>query len=240
MNDALRPDARVRNMNDLLRLLDTLLDRRDDAWWNGFFADKTKLCPFFVDWPDETLVEDFANRVLSPGSVLELGCGNGRNAVYMASLGCKVDAVDFSETALGWAKDRAQKARLAPRFIHGSIFKIEITPASYDIVYDCGCFHHIAPHRRPDYLNLVAKALKPGGVLSLVCFRPEGGSGLTDLQVYEQRSLGGGLGYTEPELRAIFEPGFHIAKIRRMKETPPEQNMFGKDFLWAAILNKRE
>src|SRR5579875_1376891 len=45
-----------------------------------------------------------------PGRVLELGCGHGRNAMYMASLGCGVDAVDFPARAIEWAKERAEQA----------------------------------------------------------------------------------------------------------------------------------
>jgi len=48
----------------------------------------------------------------------------------------------------------------------------------------------------------VRAALKPGGSYGLVCFRPEGGSGFTDQQVYERASLGGGLGYSEDHLPA--------------------------------------
>jgi 2-polyprenyl-3-methyl-5-hydroxy-6-metoxy-1,4-benzoquinol methylase len=91
-------------------MLDKLLESSGFAWWDSFFADRTKPCPFFVDWPDETLVSDLQRRAIPPGRVLELGCGNGSNAVYMASQGCSVDAVDFSEAAITWAKDRAKVA----------------------------------------------------------------------------------------------------------------------------------
>jgi len=40
-----------------------------------------------------------------------------------------------------------------------------------------------------------------------LCFRPEGGSGYTDQQVYERASLGGGLGYSEDRLRAMWDTG---------------------------------
>lgn len=45
-----------------------------------------------------------------PGRVLELGYGNGRNAVYLAGQGCHADAVDFSAKAIGWARERAAAA----------------------------------------------------------------------------------------------------------------------------------
>jgi len=135
----------VTNTGDLLNLLDRLLQRADDAWSNNLFADREKPCPFFVDWPDEILVADFAAGLIQLGKVLELGCGNGRNATYMASLGCIVDAVDFSSAAIDWAKQRTQAAGLPVNYIHKSIFELEVPSESYDVVYDSGCFHHIPP-----------------------------------------------------------------------------------------------
>lgn len=222
-------------MSDPLKPLDELLSSTssDDEWWDRFFTDQTRSVPFFVDWPDETLVSDFRRHAIRPGRVLELGCGNGRNAVYMASLGCSVDAVDFSEAAIAWAKGRVQADGPPVHYIRRSIFELDILPAAYDIIYDSGCFHHVAPHRRELYIKLVSTALKPGGVLSMICFGPEGGSGLTDLQVYEQRTLGGGLGYSEQSLRQIFGSAFKLVQIRRMREMLPSDELFGKDFLWA-------
>jgi SAM-dependent methyltransferase len=118
-----------------------------------------------------------------------------------------------------------------------SIFGAQIETGAYDVVYDSGCFHHLAPHRRQDYLDLVTAALKPGGGFGLVCFRPEGGSGLTDLQVYEKASLGGGLGYTADQLRLLWDrPPFSVRVLRQMKHA--EGPCFGEDFLWALLAVK--
>lgn len=75
---------------------------------DGFFSDRAKPCPFFVEWPDENLAEWFHKDLLVPGHVLELGCGNGRNALFLTELGCRVDAVDFSQEAISWASERAR------------------------------------------------------------------------------------------------------------------------------------
>ncbi len=220
-------------------MLDRLLEDRSGAWWDGFFADRAKPCPFFVNWPDESLAADIESGEILPGRALELGCGHGRNALYMASRGYTVDAVDFSQEAIAWAVERADSAELAVNFVCGSIFNVEISPASYDLVYDCGCFHHVAPHRRKTYVELVSSALKPGGTFCLICFRPEGGSGLTDQQVYERRTLGGGLGYSEERLRQVFSGRFDMARIRQMNEMPQDAQLFGKDFLWSARMRKK-
>jgi SAM-dependent methyltransferase len=214
----------------------TPLQGTDGRWWDEFFTDRSKPIPFFVEWPDENLAKWFSSGLVTPGRVLELGCGNGRNATYLASFGCAVDAIDFSAPAIGWARERADRAGVPVSFQHCSIFDAQFTAGSYDLVYDSGCFHHLPPHRRNDYARLVQRALRPGGSYGLVCFRPEGGSGYTDQQVYERGSLGGGLGYSADELRALWDaPPFSVRVLRRMNQTDGHGPYFGEDFLWVLL-----
>jgi len=232
-------DRFIHTRDDVLDLLDDLLADKDGSWWDGFFTNRAKPIPFFVDWPDENLREWFDQGRLQPGRVLELGSGHGRNAVFLAGRGCTVEAVDFSAEAIAWARELAAKADVEIDFQHRDILDLDLEPGAYDLIYDSGCFHHLAPHRRPDYVDLVRRALKPGGHLGQVCFRPEGGSGLTsDRQVYEQRTLGGGLGYGENQLRALWddEP-FSIEVLRAMANQDGEPS-FGADFLWALLVAK--
>lgn len=238
------PDRFIYTTDDTLRMLDQLLaDHADrgDQWWNGFFADRARPCPFLVDWPDENLVEWFDQGRLQPGRVLELGCGHGRNAAFLAGRGCRVDAVDFSAEAIGWAEERTRATGVQVDFQCCDIFDATVADGSYDLVYDSGCFHHLAPHRRQNYVDLVDRALAPGGRFALVCFRPEGGSVYTDQQVYENRSLGGGLGYSEDQLRQLWdhEP-YSIDVLRPMTNQDGQGPVFGADFLWALLATKRD
>ena len=126
-------------MPDDARELDALLEDRGGGWWSAFFADRARdsanPCLFLVDWPDESLVSWFREGLLAPGRVLELGCGNGRNAVHLASLGCTVDAVDFSERAAEWTRQRARSAGAAVTVQCCSIFDAAFPDRSYDLVY---------------------------------------------------------------------------------------------------------
>ncbi|MEK3795883.1 class I SAM-dependent methyltransferase [Paenibacillus sp. FSL R7-0204] len=223
---------------DTLRMLDSLF-RDEGEWWNGFYADKEKGIPFFRDCPDENLVESFSSGVLTPGRVLELGCGGGRNAVYMAQQGCKVDAVDISQAAVDWGMERAAAHRVEVSFTCGNIFDLELAPGSYDLIYDSGCFHHIYPHRRASYLELLNRTLTPGGYFGLTCFAAGSmGAEITDWEVYRQRRMRGGLGLTEEQLKMFFS-GFENVKFRRMRQTEQSENLFGEAFLWTALFRKR-
>ena len=232
-------DQFIYTSDDVLRMLDSLLADGDGGWWDGFFADRARRCPFFTGRPDENLAEWFGQGLLAPGRVLELGCGHGRNAVYLASLGCTVDAVDFSAEAISWARERARQAGARVSFQCCSIFAAACEPGAYDLVYDSGCFHHLPPHRRQDYVGLVTRALRPGGSYGLVCFRPEGGSGFTDQLVFERASLGGGLGYSADRLRMLWDrPPFALQVLRQMRKTGDQGPHFGEDFLWALLASR--
>src|SRR3954452_7717652 len=230
------PERFVYTTEDALAMLDDLLAEHGDGWWDGFFADRARPCPFFVDRPDENLAEWFDAGRLAPGRVLELGCGQGRNAIYLAGRGCDVDAVDFSAEAIGWAAERAATAGVTVNLLCCSVFDLPLADGSYDFVVDSGCFHHLAPHRRQDYVKLVTRALRPGGKFALACFRPEAGSDFTDRQVYENRSLGGGLNYTEERLRWLWdaEP-FSVDVLRPMVSQASDGPVFSVDFLWVLL-----
>lgn len=209
------------------------------ANWQAFYANRDRQCPFFVLAPDENLVEWVQQGRFQSGRALDIGCGNARNAIYLARHGFTVDAVDHSASAIDWAREEVSKANASVCVHHKSIFDFEVHAGTYDVVYDSGCFHHIPPHQRADYVQRVSDALKPGAALGLVCFTPEGGSGRTDAEVYAQGSLGWGLGYDEPRLRQIWGAAFDIQVFRRMREYAANADVFGKEFLWAMLSQRR-
>ncbi len=223
--------------------LDALFADRQQTWWDGFYADRSKPVPFFVDVADECLLEWLREAgPVPPGALaLDLGCGNGRNAIALAQAGYAVRAVDYSPAAVAWAAEAARRAGVLLQLEQASVFDLALPPQSADFIYDSGCFHHLAPHRRADYVQWVSAALKPGGCFGLVCFRPEGGSGLSDVEVYERRSLGGGLGYAKAQLREIWGQGaLQIEVLRPMRDCLPQtQGCFGMSILWALRARKR-
>lgn len=231
----------IRTNDDLMLLLDELL-RDQEAFWNGFYTDREKPVPFFVNAPDESLVRYFVNGRMKPGKVLDIGCGPGRNSIYFAKQGCEVDAVDISQVSLDWARERAEEQGLNINFIHSSIFDMEIIPGSYDIVYDGGCLHHIPPHRRIMYIPLIERSLKPGGLFGITVMRGGcelGGSEMSDLEVYQGQSMKGGLAYPPERLRELFVKAFDVIELRTMKEMAPDAPVFGRDFLCVGLFKKR-
>jgi SAM-dependent methyltransferase len=221
-----------------LRELDALLADREGHWWDSFYENRARPCSFFGANPDESLVGWVVGGLVRPGRALDVGCGNGRNAIFLSRSGFVTEGVDYSQTAIAWAKERVAKAGVDILLHEQSVFELDLEADSYDFIYDSGCFHHIAPHRRGSYVALVSRALKPGGWFGLACFKPEGGSGYSDEEVYERRSMDGGLGYTEERLREIWSSKLRIHFIRQMDKPSTESGLFGESFLWVLLAQK--
>lgn len=236
--------TRIKNTSDLLAMLDDLF-REPAQWWNNFYQDKNKGVPFFIDHPDENLVSYFTSGSIKPGRVLEIGCGNGRNAIFMARQGCQVEALDISMEAIEWARANAAKQNVTVNFNCGNIFETRLEEQTYDFVYDCGLLHHLLPHQRFVYIENIAKSLRPGGHFGIVCFAPgfEEISGVkqkTDESIYKVYSMQGGIAYAREDLNEILEEQFEEVEVRLMKECTEEQQLFGKEFLWAGLWKRTE
>jgi SAM-dependent methyltransferase len=232
----------IRSVEDVLKLLDGFFSggTADGAdWWDGFYADRDRQVPFFVAKPDESLVSYLDRGLLKPGRALDLGCGTGRNAIHLARAGFTVDAVDLSATAIAWARERAGAADV--RFLHGDAFALDLD-GPYDLVYDSGCFHHLAPHRRISYLALIDRCLAPGGHLGYTGFasgKPgePTGSETPDAELYRRGSLEGGLAYSAEELRWIFADLTEV-ELRHMNDEPDDSPHFGMPFLWTGLFRR--
>ena len=221
----------VKNNEDLYELLDSLL-REPTEFWDTFYKDKERDVPFFCDRPDEHLVKYF--KIIQPSNVLEIGCGNGRNAIYLAQKGCTVTAVDLSQQAIEWAREQADVQNVNIKFICENIFNLKLESQKFDYIYDSGCFHHLSPHRRVSYIQFINKYLKTNGYFSISAFKENGkygGSAFSDKQYYMDRSLHGGLGYSKEKLQILFS-GFQEIEIRDMQHDNLNDNVFGlEDFI---------
>ena len=109
--------------------------------------------------------------LFAPGSrVLSLGEGEGRNAVYLASLGFDVTAVDQSAVGLAKAHRLAAQHGVSITTVTSDLNHYVIEPHAWDVIIDFFC-HMPLPERAHLHQRVVA-GLKPGGVYILEIFTP--------------------------------------------------------------------
>src|SRR6202022_3774818 len=101
--------------------------------------------------------------------VLDAGCGNGRNAVYLAKRGCEVTAVDFAEAALTETQRRANSAGVKNRV---SVEKVDLSTElpyvsnSFDFVLDAYTFCHFLDEAlATDFWKEMNRVVRPDGYL---------------------------------------------------------------------------
>ena len=113
---------------------------------------------------------------LPAGKAIDLGCGTGEGAVYLAKHGWDVTGVDFVEKALARAGRRAEIAGVTVRWIQADVTRLgdAAVGADFALVIDSGCLHLLDDEARVAYVREVGAIVAPGGTLFVVAF-PTGG-----------------------------------------------------------------
>ena len=114
--------------------------------------------------PNRMLVAEAGD--LPPGRALDLACGEGRNAVWLAELGWDVVAVDFSRVAIEKARRTAAEAGVAVEFVCGDLLEYVPERAAYDLVVVL--FLQLPADERRAVLARAVDALAPDGTLLLI------------------------------------------------------------------------
>lgn len=119
-----------------------------------------------ADWPEGPAPGvDALTRSLPPGDALEMACGTGRNAIYLARGGWSVTAVDFAAAALDIARRRAstEKPKTGIEWLHRDLTRWKPSESSFDLVVIT--YLHIPWDSFLPVLGSAEAAVRPGGTL---------------------------------------------------------------------------
>ena len=106
------------------------------------------------------LLTEYAHLLPSNGSALDLACGKGRNAIFLAQRGLEVIGIDRSDEALAEAKRAAQEAgvQMKVKWVTEDLETSTLLKNHYDVIT---CFYYRDPNLYPQ----IFAALRPGGIL---------------------------------------------------------------------------
>jgi SAM-dependent methyltransferase len=132
------------------------------------------ITPWEHDEAPEQL-KDLTDELAVPaGRALDIGCGTGRDAVYLAEQGWTVTAVDGVERALSKARARARSANIEVNWVQGNVCQLQELGIGEDfsLLLDRGCFHDFTDDQREQYARGVSAVSGPGALLLLFAFQP--------------------------------------------------------------------
>jgi ubiquinone/menaquinone biosynthesis C-methylase UbiE len=165
------------------------------------------------------------------GSVLDVGCGTGENALFLASCGHEVWGLDFVSAAIERARAKANERRLNAHFQVGNALKLDQLGRTFDTVIDCGLFHTFEDQERPVYVSGLGQVVGPGGRVHILCFSDQEPPGEGPRRV------------TQQEIRDSFRDGWEIVEIEAVRfqiRDHPEARSFspGGPKGWRATISR--
>ena len=154
------------------------------------------------------VVEVVARRFPRGGRAIDLGCGTGTNAVYLARHGFSVAGIDASRRAIALARRRAKQAGVTCNFRAGDVSRLDRLSDMdvFDLALDIGCFHSLSADGRRAYARGLRACVARGGVYLLYAFGP-------------RRTAAGSSGVLPDEVGSLFADGFLVQDVKTGADT---------------------
>lgn len=161
-----------------------------------YFTGKT---PWDTNITPPEVVELIEHEQYPRGRALDLGCGTGTNALYLAQHGFEVVGIDFVSRAIAAARTKAQAQNARVEFRAGDVLSPGPFANPFDLILDIGCFHSINPDGRIRYAQNARDWTKPGSILMVYAFFPRDFMGRT-------------IGLTRDEMTTLFADTFVLQR----------------------------
>ncbi len=195
----------------------------DTNWDQRYLTGDT---PWNTDRPTSHLLRAIDEHGIKPSRVLEVCCGTGTNAMYLASNGFDVTAVDISPTALARARQRAADAKLSVRFVEADIFQLPDLDEPFPFFVDVGGYHALRRIDEPRLIGIYDCLLAPGGLIFILA-----GNAREPLDP-------GPPTVSEEEIHAAFDATFDIVQLREVRfDVAPHNNVHPLG--WAIVLKSK-
>lgn len=176
--------------------------------------------------PSSDLRGAIAEGWIKPGRALELGCGSGTNAIFLAQSGFDVTAIDIAPTALTIARRKADQAGVQVRWLLADVLNPPSYLPKYDVIYDRGCYHGVRRTAAAAYVETLRRMTRPGSrVLILAGNANEPGTG-------------GPPRVREQEIREDFARDFDILRLETTRFDSPARDREGA-LAWSILLERK-
>ncbi len=181
----------------------------------------------YTPWDQDHVPAELAALVegasaLARGRAIDIGCGTGTQAVYLARQGWQVTGVDAVERALAQARSRAESVGVSVRWVCGDVAKLPDLGLGdgFGLLHDRGCFHDLPDRERDAYVAGVTSLAAPAATLLLMTFVPG------------PRRLGVATGASEQEIQRRFGSLWEILSVQSDSGPAPPGPMRRVPRIW--------
>ena len=187
-----------------------LKDKMEQIYGN----DPPNKIPWNIKQPPRQLVELVESGKVAPCRAVDLGCGTGNYAIWLAKKGFQITGIDFSERAGDLARKQAEQEAVECIFRVGDLTDKDLTlDTEYEFAYDWEVLHHVFPDDRYIYIRNVVRLLQKDARYLSVCFSEEdpdfGGEGK-----YRKTPMETTLYFSsEKEIEQILDAHFEIMEL---------------------------
>ena len=128
--------------------------------WDGSYRGGKR--PFWdAGLPSGELRRVVEQGIIRPGPAVDLGCGSGTDAIYLASKGFDVTAIDIAPTALSQAREKANRAGVKVRWLLANVLSLPKLD-QFEFIFDRGCYHEVRFDNAAAYVETVRRLSQPG------------------------------------------------------------------------------
>jgi ubiquinone/menaquinone biosynthesis C-methylase UbiE len=179
--------------------------------------------PWDIGRPQPAFVELVRAGELNMGGVLDVGCGTGENALYLAEEGFSVVGVDLATRAIDEARAKATERKLKVDFRLSNALSLDFESRYFDNTIDSGLFHTFSDNERLVFAHEIARVLTTNGKYFMLCFSDK-----------EPTSWGGPRRITREEIEKTLSPLFDINYIEDAYFATRIHNDGGRAYLTSA------
>ncbi len=112
--------------------------------------------------PRDELVRLIESHTIQPGRAIDLGCGTGSNAIFLAQHGFEVTGVDFAQAAIEKARQRANEAGVQVHFLVDDLTHLQQVSGTFDFLLDYGVLDDLSLRQREAYVQNMLPLTRPG------------------------------------------------------------------------------
>jgi len=196
--------------------------------WNQRYAEGDT--PWDNGVPDSELQRVLAQYDISPCRMLELGCGTGVNAVWLAQQGFDVTAFDISSLAIEKARARADAAGAALQLFEADIHHLPDLGEPFPFVFDRGVYHCVRRQGAEPFVAAVAALAAPNGYYLTLAGNPN----------EPEPPQGGPPRVTAEQMCRELSPAFHLVQLREFRFDPVTiGGVVDEPLAWSALWRRK-